>query len=1269
MATGIAQTFRRWWAFLLGRPVPEEGPAAVIDPEEVRRAELALILGRDNDPDRPFTAQEAADVSAWGLALSGGGIRSATFGLGVLQALARNGLLGAFHYQSTISGGGYIGTFLQGLIRRRGFDQTLRVLTSRLRDRAVPGQPPADDPQQPIQHLREYSNYLAPRKTVLSGDTLGMIGTYVRNVLLVQVQLCALLLALCLAPIVLYRVVEFIASMASASALSSAGLLCVLATVLLGWVNKRANEDSEAATEDERPRHGVAFAALMVIVTLALASFIGAAALARLTALPEPLESASLALAPTASLDHRLAGATFALYVTVWLIWLVIDATLSFWNRGEGANELPSPLQLHRWRFLFASLCAGVFAGLIILSVRQVLSHWSSDAALWHAMILGPLITMSAVTLTGIVHVGLAGPGLDDLQREVWARVGGKTAGFVVVGITLTLALVIYGPWAVLHLTHFATSQWPGWAGAIAWLLTSGSGVMYARSQRSSGDKPKPGMFDRLVRFAPAVFVLGLMVAISLGAQALLRVAGWPSRPAETLSSLDAFLGYLALGANTQVMAVVAVAVVSLGLWILFGFAVNVNEFSMNAFYRNRLVRCYLGASNNLRKPEPITNFDPHDDLVLADVVEAERDDHGRRPLFPLIGTALNLIAAKQLDWQDRKAASFMLTPGYCGYIPPPSHAGGPSVGDGTACAGALAINTSTKDPIAAALSLGCAMSISGAAVSPNMGYHSSPAVTFLLTLFDARLGWWLANPNHPTRPAADSAPFSGLWLIAEMLGMTRDGGRYAYLSDGGHFENLGLYELVRRRCKFVLCVDAGADPARDFADLGNAVQKCRVDFGADIAIDVSALQPGANGLSARSCAVGSIDYADGTRGTLLYLKPSLTGAEPTDIVHYARVNPSFPHQPTSDQFFDEAQFESYRRLGDTIATNAIVPALIRAKADPATVPHGALGVHDSAVKERILVELKHRWVTPLPHVHDKFAVHGKAMSELFAKLRSTPELAVLDAQIYPAWTDLVSPDETPGTPEPRHPYERRTRLPSREHFRTCFYFCQELMQLMESVYHDLALEHACDHPDNRGWMNLFRHWSWSPMFRIAWAASAPTYGARFVAFCQTALDLPHLSDIVRVDELPLPPTFAWQQHIDALAETGALNHIEHGMLLSEPMGLRHEPNARLFVLRLKWRSVLSRTEERLHDTTLGIAIVVGTTLRVLRVQDHLRKLGLGAEFMRLLVARAELRNVDVASGHYGVVGVVTHRDAAALQAELEKLLQQALKHRRAANA
>jgi hypothetical protein len=222
-------------------------------------------------------------------------------------------------------------------------------------------------------------------------------------------------------------------------------------------------------------------------------------------------------------------------------------------------------------------------------------------------------------------------------------------------------------------------------------------------------------------------------------------------------------------------------------------------------------------------------------------------------------------------------------------------------------------------------VSLGTVMTISGAAASPNMGYNSSPLLTLVMTLFNARLGWWLGNPARPGNYWKYPGPKFGVRpFVDEALGLTDDKNRWVNLSDGGHFDNLGLYEMVIRRCGLIVVCDGGADPAFSFEDLGNAVRKVRIDLGVSIEFDgvmPDVFSRGSTGAPRPHCAIGRIRYStvdpDGLPdGTLIYIKTSLTGDEPPDVVHYALQNPAFPHQETTDQFFDEAQFESYRRLG-----------------------------------------------------------------------------------------------------------------------------------------------------------------------------------------------------------------------------------------------------------------------------------------------------------------------------------------------------------------
>jgi hypothetical protein len=211
-------------------------------------------------------------------------------------------------------------------------------------------------------------------------------------------------------------------------------------------------------------------------------------------------------------------------------------------------------------------------------------------------------------------------------------------------------------------------------------------------------------------------------------------------------------------------------------------------------------------------------------------------------------------------------------------------------------------------------------MAISGAAVSPNQGYNSSPLIGFLLMLFNVRLGWWLGSPKTSAYPL-EGPRLSLSPALRELAGDTTDDSQWIYLSDGGHFENLGLYEMVRRRCRAIVVSDAGCDPTCSFEDLGNAVRKIYIDFGVSIEFERLEIQPRqtppAPGLR---FAIGTIKYPGSTRlGWLLYLKPTYQGTERADVRSYATGHPTFPHESTTDQWFSESQLESYRALGASI--------------------------------------------------------------------------------------------------------------------------------------------------------------------------------------------------------------------------------------------------------------------------------------------------------------------------------------------------------------
>jgi hypothetical protein len=185
------------------------------------------------------------------------------------------------------------------------------------------------------------------------------------------------------------------------------------------------------------------------------------------------------------------------------------------------------------------------------------------------------------------------------------------------------------------------------------------------------------------------------------------------------------------------------------------------------------------------------------------------------------------------------------------------------------------------------------------------------------MTVFNVRLGWWLGNPGKSGSPdyyKSDGPKIAIFPFIAEMFGLTTDDRHYVYLSDGGHFENLGLYEMIRRRCRFIVVLDSGCDPDSTFEDLGNALRKVRIDFGVSIEFDDAQIRAVAE--RKRRSALATIHYADAPEGYVLYVKPMLLGNEAADVRSYAATNPDFPHQSTSDQWFDESQTESYRLLG-----------------------------------------------------------------------------------------------------------------------------------------------------------------------------------------------------------------------------------------------------------------------------------------------------------------------------------------------------------------
>jgi hypothetical protein len=364
-----------------------------------------------------------------------------------------------------------------------------------------------------------------------------------------------------------------------------------------------------------------------------------------------------------------------------------------------------------------------------------------------------------------------------------------------------------------------------------------------------------------------------------------------------------------------------AVAVAVFGL----GWLTNPNMLSLHTFYRARLVRAYLGASNEtrLRSRKEITESASGDDLPLSSLSNC-----ARCAPYHLVGTTLNLAGGRDLATAQRLGDYFVLSQLYCG-----SERTG---------------YRRTEAYMGGRLSLGTAMGISGAAASPNMGAKGvSGAQAMLLALMNVRLGFWAPNPARSSWQAGAPRAWP-LQLLREFLSATTDTASYCYLTDGGHFDNTGLYPLVQRGCRLIVVIDCGADPETSFEDLGDAIRRCRIDFRTDINLDIDQLRPpGATKLAPSHCVVGTLRYArqhldaigdplrDQPQGRLIWIKPSLAYGDPADVRQYGFEKKLFPQQTTADQWFSEQQFESYRKLGEKCADAALArPDVVAALAE-----------------------------------------------------------------------------------------------------------------------------------------------------------------------------------------------------------------------------------------------------------------------------------------------------------------------------------------------
>lgn len=326
---------------------------------------------------------------------------------------------------------------------------------------------------------------------------------------------------------------------------------------------------------------------------------------------------------------------------------------------------------------------------------------------------------------------------------------------------------------------------------------------------------------------------------------------------------------------------------VFLGISMFFALFSQLNGVSLHSYYRDRLAKAFLVPVKKAIED------DTKEPSSLQDLIYSELSDVIGQPL-PIINTTVNTSSSRCEKLRNRNGESLFFSP---------LHVGSSATGF-----------RRTSDYLNDSLPLSTLMAVSGAAVAPDTSMSRSRVLSFLLAFLNFRLGVWLPNPKLKNLRHRWFAWYRQIG--SEMLGVHLSPERdQILLSDGGHFDNLGLYEMLRRQVKFIVCTDASADSRYGLQAMAEIVQKARSDFNIEIDLDADTLMT-QGALKTKPYAVGKIYYPDGRQGQLIYLKACLLDNLPVDLSSYAKLNPAFPNQSTSDQFFDEMQYDCYRQLG-----------------------------------------------------------------------------------------------------------------------------------------------------------------------------------------------------------------------------------------------------------------------------------------------------------------------------------------------------------------
>lgn len=957
-------------------------PAGSREPAKASFAEFVRFEVGGQFQDASPTPHRIVDPNRelYGLALSGGGIRSATFNLGLAQGLHRLGLLRGFDYLSTVSGGGYFGSFWSAWRTR---PQNAGKL--------FPDEPAAPDFPEPreIRHLREFSNFLAPRIGVTSWDTGRMLVTALSS------MLPSLLAA-----------------------------LSVLLLAVLAWCGVTYGLFAGEFSIARFPRLDVP-AAIMGLMTLAVT--VGGEVLWR--------RRGEWTGKQKVSQLAYVAATIWAVGATV-LAWLWLASSWSAYQTAYAPRQrLPligNDQPLSAWSYLLMPIAAWLFALLSFTLLRWLTSTRAHTPD--QRMIRGSF-------------------------DRAHARV------LLTVGVWVMFALVwAVGVFVYAWFSELTTRETQVQATGLAAVYTFGMALFTLLQKRlgQQPNKPSGGKLMAAIKpLLPQLLAYAVVLTMAVYMVALLLTADqrWD---------------------NAVRMAFAAGWAVVLAVLIFL----NPNEVGLHAFYRGRIARAYPGAS--VPEGRRMSEEQRNDDIPLHELSDTS-------PVH-LVCCAANDLSASDTSNLNRGAESAVL-----------SRAGF-----------SVAEEWLPWDASRAAPTIAGAATASGAAFNSLMGAKSielGPAVTFLMAAFNLRLGLWLPHPTRSHAQTLHDRRLAGLPFLKEMFGWARSRGSDVHLSDGAHFENLAIYELVRRHCRVIVATDCGMDPEVAFDDFGVMVRRVREDFGIEIRIDLSPLRPDpATGLARQPMVSGDIHYPEGDTGILLFFKPSLVGNEPADVTQYRTRNKAFPHETTGDQFYDEAQWESYRRLGEHAAVSAFQTLTV------------GLEREEDRYSAKVFDRAWGEWLPAPEGFADRVSHLADRLVELDSLLRDD-ETGTLRREVYKEIDELdrwgkkhhvpktVGEDRTiepaPAVPQKAGGVEEDPwPFPEGKHLASSLHLIRRALLVFEEAYEREELERTSEHPVYLGLTNYMARWAYAPLFRMWWPILKTLYPQPFTRYMERRFGL-----------------------------------------------------------------------------------------------------------------------------------------------------------------